>query len=173
MSAIQSGANWWVDGYARYAGGSIGTNYRGGAMNATSINPNALEIDDDSDSISSIISDVEEEGEVETTHEDAGVESSVRDVLSAEIEAGSDEMSSSDEIVAAIAAHIGIIEAAMRQHQVDGILKFSEDEEDASQNPTDDAFNESMTEDLLKDPALAFAATVAGQDRLGVLALLS
>ena len=173
MSAIQSGANCWVDGYARYAGGSIGQNYRGGAMNATSINPNASEIDDDSDSLTSVISDVEEEGEVETTHEESHSESSVMDVLSTEIEEGSDEMSASDEIVAAVAAHIGIIEAALRQHQVDGIIKFSEDEEDSNQNPNDEASNDSMTADLLQDPALAFAATVPGQDRLGVLALLS
>lgn len=172
MSAIQSGANWWIDSFARFSGGGIGRDFRTDLMSRVGVNPDSLGLDDDSDSFSSIISDVEEEGEVDETHEHTDTHSSDIDSLSAEIQSGNDDIDSSAEIVAATAASIGLIESAMRQHQSTGVSKFVDDDT-TDQDPTDDSFEALLTDEMQQNPALAFAAATPSQDRLGILALLS
>jgi len=162
MSAIQNTASWWIDGFARLSG--------------TSGNPSSLGQNPDvwgtteSDSFTSVVSDVEEEGEAEPTHEETETESSVADDLTEEIEAGSDEFSSSNEIVAAVAAHIGIIEAALRKHQATGMATFMHDHSD--EDPAGRSHRSSLAGDLVQDPALAFSATLPRPDRMGILSLL-
>jgi hypothetical protein len=171
MSAIQSGANWWVDSFVRFPGGGVGQNYRAGIMIKIGGNPDSLTLDDDTDSLSSIISDVEEEGEVDETHEHTEAEPSTADVLSDAIESGKSDIDSSAEIVASTAAHIGLIESAMRQHQASGVAKFVDDKND--EDLTDDSFETTLNDEMQQNPSLAFAAATPSQDRLGILALLS
>jgi hypothetical protein len=169
MSAIQGVSGMWIDGFAA---GQNGGSYRSSALNASlGTSASIYGIDDDSDSMTSIISDVEEEGEVETTHEESDVHQSGIDVLSDEIEAGADEMDSSAEIVAAIAAHIGVIEAAMRRHQFGGVADFRHAETD--EDPADEGFVDSVVDRILGNPERALATIKPGRDRRGILSLLS
>jgi hypothetical protein len=175
MVAIQSVASGWVDSMVRFTGGGFGINLKGGAMNATT-SP-TLADDDDGDSLSSVISDLEEEGEVSEPWEEDDSNQNISDMLSEEIAAGSDELSASDELVSAMAKHLEIIEAAMRQHQATGTLKFHDENAkngaNFDENPTRDTFNGALVGDMLQDPAATFAATIPGQDRMGILSLLS
>jgi hypothetical protein len=159
MSAIQTGSNVWVDGYARFSG-AYGRN-----------GPSFADFGIDADSLSSVISDIEEEGEIEITHEHSDSDLSVMEQLTDEIEAGNDDLGASEEIVAAIAAHIGIIEAAMRRHQLTGIFKFHDRQTDQETSAED--FKDANQDDLKLNAELALAATVPGNDRMGILSLLA
>jgi hypothetical protein len=165
MSAIQSGASLWIDSTTRFSGSGIGQHYR---ADKTSSQADPLSVDSDSDSLSSIISDVEEEGEVEETHEHTEAGPTTADLLSEAIESGNSEIDSSAEIVASTAAHIGVIESAMRQHQASGAARYLYDED-----LTDDSFEDTLNDQMQQNPSLAFAAAIPSRNRSGILALLS
>jgi hypothetical protein len=170
MSAIQTAASAWVDSMAGTFSGGYGRNFKGEVMNAAA-GPN---LDDDMiDSMTSVISDVEEEGEILEPQEDSHPHHTIADTLSEEIAAGSDELTASDELVAAMAKHLEIIEATMRQHQGSGTLQFHDTGLDSHEPPTIETVNGSLQGDMLQDPATAFAATIPGKNRLGLIALLA
>ena len=170
MSAIQSAATAWIDSTAGSFSDGNGRNFKGDVMSAAA----ASNLDDELiDTMTSVKSDVEEEGEVPEPLEENHSHETITDTLSEEIAAGSDELTASDELVAAMAKHLEIIEATMRQHQSSGTLQFHDATADSDGHPTIDAFKGSLQGDMLQDPSAAFAATIPGKDRLGLISLLA
>jgi hypothetical protein len=126
MSAIQTTATGWIDGFASLAGGQIGQGY-------DSMNEAGSWGTTDSDSFTSMVSDVEEEGEVEEGHEHTDTHQSQADAVGKAIANGTDELEAPAEVVAAIAANIGLIEAAMKKHQSTGINSFTQEEDEQTE----------------------------------------
>jgi hypothetical protein len=173
MSAIQNAASFWIDGFDRLGGGQIGRQVRSGAIDETAVANPALWGSDASHSMTSVISDVEEEGEIADPHQELHAATSTMDTLSADLEAGNSDLSVADEIIAATAKQIGVIEAARRCRQSGRQGKFDDHDADDSEDPTDESFAESMTGDMMQNPSLAFATTSPTIDRMGIFSLLS
>ena len=178
MTAIQSGSDWWVNSVARFPGGGIGGDFPGGAMNLTYVPPagaNAYGSEDDvsSSSISSATSDIEEEGELSPIPQNTDPHTQPVELAAEQIDTNGTEMKVSQEIIAAAARRIGVVEAAMRQHQATGVLNFDDDDDESGEDPTDKSSKHSMLQEMLQDPSKAFAAIMPGQDRPGLLALLT
>ena len=133
---------------------------------------NPLDIDESSDSLNSVISDYEEEGEAGGTHELDDSNDMGMDSITDDVESNNNAPSASEEIVAAVAKHIEVIEEAMRQHQSTGTSKFVEDEAEGN-DPSDQLFKNSLTDDMLQDPTSTFAASSPSEDRAGLFALLN
>ena len=171
MYAIQNGPNWWVDSVARFPVGQVQSRGRIGAMSDTMVR-NPLDIDESPDSMTSVISDYEEEGQAGEIHEQdeshgSGIDNVLNDVES------NNNSGASEEIVAAVAKHIEVIEQAMRQHQATGTSKFLDDDAESNKDISTESFNQSVADDMTQDPDAAFAATSPSQDRQGLFALLN
>jgi hypothetical protein len=170
MSAIHAGSNDWAGSVARASGNGFGA--RGTATHATvSINvttPGGA-------ALVSLISDVAEEGQIPEPREVNRSSQKATDTLSEEIADGSDELSASDELVAAIAKHLMIIETVMRQHQTAGTFNFQQRDGDTGtdNNAVGNTSRSFLLGEMLQDPGSAFAATIPRQNRLALLSLLS
>ncbi len=100
-------------------------------------------MDELSDSMNSIISDIEEEGEVEEPAEEGHSHVSITESLADEIAAGHHDLSASDELVASMAKSLSIIEASMRHHQATGTANFHDQHEttEEQEQPSQQSFS--------------------------------
>jgi hypothetical protein len=168
MLPVQSGASWWID-TTLLAGSKLNRNIRGSALSQG----NVMDLGDDADGVTSLISDVEEEGEVEETGEDHEGENSIEDTLEEQISEGSDELSASSETVAAMAMYLEIIEPIVRQRETAGSSYFHKKLKSEDDDETDEKSERSLLSDLFEKPAQAFAATRPNASRVAILAMLA
>jgi hypothetical protein len=166
MLPVQSSTNWWVDS-TLLAGSSSFRNMRGSAV-ATAP---SLDDGDDADGISSLISDVEEEGEVDETGQDHEAEGTIEDTLEEQIAEGGDELAVSNETVAAMAMYLEIIEPIVRQRESSS-MSYNHKKR-SSEDEGDDEPERSLLADLFENPAAAFAATRPRASRAAILAMLA
>lgn len=166
MLPVQSGASWWID-TTLMAGSRLNRNIRGSALTPGMM----IDLGDDADGITSLISDVEEEGEVDESahhHESRGT---IEETLEEEIAEGSDEMSASSETIAAMAMYLEIIEPIVRQRESSSTSYFHKKAKSDDRNHNEG--ERSLLSDLFENPKAAFAATRPQASRMAILSMLA
>lgn len=175
MSSIQGGAIRWNDSTA----GSPALPANRVPPASTVTNPQVLDPAANIDSLVMLTSSIEEEGGIELPREATSDRETIHGSLEEELSNGQDELYAGDELAAAVARDLEIVEAAMRQHptgETSGFQGGNESSDDNASEPDEDnggkPFDGALIDDILQDPAAAFAATIPNQHRLGLLGLL-